>query len=193
MVHAVFGRIGLALILCAAVLSGCSASGQPGSHPSGATSNGVLPVGATVFPPGQRKHVAPLRAQTLAGTELALADLLGAGPVVVNVWASWCIECRQESSDLAALSRDMRGRGVRFVGIDEQDDPASGRRFALAAHIDYPQLIDKDGSLLARLTVLPRSGIPSTLVIDRQGLMAARIIGAASVALLSPLIAAAQS
>ena len=193
MVHAVFGRIGLALILGAVVLSGCTSSGQPGSHPSAATSNGALAVGATVFPPGQRKHVAPLRAETLAGTQLTLDDVLGTGPVVVNVWASWCIECRQESSDLAALSRDLRGRGVRFVGIDEQDDPASGRRFAMSAHIDYPQLIDKDGSLLARLTVLPRSGIPSTLVIDREGLVAGRIIGAASAALLSPLIAAAQS
>lgn len=188
-----FGRIGLALIVCVAMLGGCTTAGQPGSPPSVAASNGALSVGATVFSPAQRRHVAPLRAETLGGTQLALDDLLGVGPVVVNVWASWCIECRQESSVLAALSRDLRGRGVRFVGIDEQDDPASGRRFATAAHIDYPQLIDKDGSLLGRLTVLPRTGIPSTLVIDKQGLVAARIIGAASVALLSPLIAAAQS
>jgi peroxiredoxin len=189
----VFRRIGLALILGAAMLSGCTTSGQPDGHPTATTWNGVLSIGATVFPPGQRKHVAPLRAQTLDGTQLALDDMLGTGPVVVNVWASWCIECRHESSDLAALSRELRDRGVRFVGIDEQDDPASGRRFAMTAHTDYPQLIDKDGSLLARLTVLPRSGIPSTVVIDKQGLVAGRIIGAATAGLLSRLIAAAQA
>jgi peroxiredoxin len=189
----VLGRFGLALIVCAALLSGCTSFGQLGGRPTAMTSNGAVSIGATVFPPGQRRHVAPLRAQTLDGTQLALDDVLGTGPVVVNVWASWCIECRQESSDLAALSRDLRGRDVRFVGIDEQDDPASGRQFAKAAHTDYPQLIDKDGSLLARLTVLPRSGIPSTLVIDKHGLITGRVIGAANVALLSPLIAAAQS
>jgi peroxiredoxin len=77
------------------------------------------------------------------------------------------------------LANSLRGRNVRFVGIDEQDVATRARAFAAAAHVDYSQLVDPDGTVLAKLTMLPSDAIPSTLVIDTDGQVAARIIGAA--------------
>jgi hypothetical protein len=76
------------------------------------------------------------------------------------------------------MSRQLKGRGVAFVGIDERDDAAAARRFAARAGARYPELFDPASKLLARLPQLPQMGIPSTLVVDRTGRAAARIIGA---------------
>ncbi len=67
---------------------------------------------------------------------------------------------------------------MRFVGIDEQDGAAKARAFAARVGEQYPSLSDPSGRMLAQLTELPSSGIPSTLVIDRKGLIAGRVIGA---------------
>ncbi|MDQ6851031.1 MAG: TlpA family protein disulfide reductase [Actinomycetota bacterium] len=164
-----------AVLLAAVLLAGCS-SAPPAGGFTGASTDVV---GETYYPPSHREAAPAISAATLAGSHLALADVLGRDVVVLNVWASWCIECRQESRGLARLSTALRGQGVRFVGIDEQDAASSARAFAANARTRYPQLVDPDGALLAELTLLPSSGIPSTLVIDRQGRVAGRIIGAA--------------
>jgi peroxiredoxin len=75
------------------------------------------------------------------------------------------------------VSRDTSSAGVRFVGVDEQDRPDPARTFAASAGTTYPHLVDTDGKLLASLRLVPSSGIPSTLVIDRTGQVAARVIG----------------
>lgn len=96
--------------------------------------------------------------------------------VVVNVWASWCVQCRAESPVLARLSRRLQPQ-VRFVGIDEQDVAAKALAFAAAAGTEYPHLLDPHGTLLARLPMLPGDAIPSTLIIDKQGRAAACVVG----------------
>ena len=98
--------------------------------------------------------------------------------MVLNVWASWCEPCRAESPDLARIARDTAAAGVRFVGVDEQDRPDPARSFAASAGTTYPHLVDADGTLLSSLRLVPSSGIPSTLVIDGAGHVAARVIGA---------------
>jgi thiol-disulfide isomerase/thioredoxin len=159
------------------LLVGCSST-----HPvanSGSSDAGRDVPGQTYYLPGHRTAAPQVSAATLAGGRVALADVLGRGVVVVNVWASWCVECRAESRALARLSTALRPRGVQFVGIDEQDIAAKARTFARAAHTDYPQMVDPYGTVLAKLTMLPGDGIPSTLVIDRHARIAARIVGAA--------------
>lgn len=172
------------------VLSSCSSVAHT-SVPTGAAS--VDRPGTTFFPAAHRAPAPELRGRTLTGQDLALADLTGAGVVVVNVWAAWCTECRSESRTLAAVSRRFAGRHVRFLGIDEQDSTVRARSFSARAKWRYPSLVDADGRLLAALTVLPSTGIPSTLIIDRDGLMAGRIVGAASRNTLSRLIIRADS
>jgi len=108
--------------------------------------------------------------------------------VVLNVWASWCEPCRDESPLLAKVASSTRSAGVRFVGIDEQDRAESARTFAAAAGADYPHLVDSAGSLLASLRIVPSSGIPSTLVLDRRGEVAARVIGPVDAATFEQLV-----
>lgn len=176
------------VLLAAVLLAGCSAASSGSAHTTRTTPQGaVQQIGATYFAPTSREPMPRIEGTTLAGPHLSVADLFGQAVVVVNVWASWCIDCRAESRGLATLASTLHD-DVRFVGIDEQDVAAKARAFAAAARTDYPQLIDPDGTLLAKLTMVPSSGIPSTLVVDRHGRVAARIIGAAQERQLHDLI-----
>jgi peroxiredoxin len=78
---------------------------------------------------------------------------------------------------LAKAAKSLRREGVRFLGVDEEDSSSRARAFAASVGATYPSLVDKEGLLLRKLTVLPQVGIPSTLVLDANGRMAARVIG----------------
>jgi peroxiredoxin len=86
----------------------------------------------------------------------------------------------------------MRGRPVRFLGIDEQDPPSSARGFLAGSGATYPQVADPEGAVLRALSLLPQSGIPSTLLLDARGRMAARVIGPVTAAQLRRLIGTLQ-
>ncbi|WP_432558617.1 TlpA family protein disulfide reductase [Granulicoccus sp. GXG6511] len=98
--------------------------------------------------------------------------------VVINVWGSWCEPCRAEAADLEAAWQDTKDV-AQFVGIDTRDpDPAPAIAFVRAFGITYPSIFDPQGrSLLEFSGTLPPSGIPSTLIVDADGRIAARIIG----------------
>ena len=159
----------LVCTLLAASIAGCT-PGRRNSVPA------VDRVGLTVFDRSAQQAI-DLSGRTLAGTRFDLHALRG-HVVVINVWASWCTECRTESPLLARMSRQLKRHDIAFVGVDERDDAGSARRFAAHAGARYPELFDPSSRLLARLAQLPQMGIPSTLVVDRIGRSAARIIGA---------------
>ena len=101
--------------------------------------------------------------------------------VVLNVWASWCAPCRAEAPTLAALSAELEGTGVQFVGLDTRDSDVPARAFVERFGIGYPNVIDPDGRLqLLFGDSLPPQAIPSTLVIDPEGRVAARALGKVS-------------
>ena len=157
----------------AGLLLGCAVSGTACSAGFEAPAAGpTLGVGAEVFPVGDRSPAPQLRGTTLTGDDLDLADELGRGPVVVNVWASWCGPCRREMPLLARASARMR-----VVGIDERDDHGAARAFAASRGATYPSLSDADGALLAGLDMLPQDAVPSTLFLDDRGRVAARVVG----------------
>ena len=122
-----------------------------------------------------RRMTPNLSGTTLKGGQFALDDLAG-NVVVLNIWASWCAPCRDESPVLARLDRQLATQKVRFIGIDETDTTAA-TQFVATAGVTYPQLVDSDGALLRQLPLLPQKGIPSTLILDRHSRMAARVIG----------------
>ena len=94
------------------------------------------------------------------------------GPMVVNLWASWCGPCRKEMPRLAAAAR--RNPEVRFVGINTQDRPEAAADFLARTGVTYPQLVDIDGLVLAD-TRIP--GLPVTLTLDSDGEVTDRVIG----------------
>ena len=104
---------------------------------------------------------------------------------VVNVWASWCSPCRAEEPTLSAASR--MHPDVEFIGILTRDNLVNAEAFVRKRAVPYPTLID-DSILIGFRKSLPANAIPSTVVIDKSGKVAARISGAVTVASLSELI-----
>ncbi len=134
-------------------------------------------VGLTLYPPGSRAQAPDLRGDTLEGEPFVLSDLKE-HVVVINVWGSWCSPCRAEAPDLARAARETHAQGVRFVGIDTRDSLAAARAFTESFDIPYPSVVDTDGQkVLALGGVIPVSAVPSTVVVDPAGGIAARVIG----------------
>jgi len=104
---------------------------------------------------------------------LRLSDLRG-DIVVLNFWASWCSPCRLEAPDLQAVWQEYRGRGVRFLGVDETDDEFAAQGFIREFAITYPSVFDPSGSLADDYGFI---GLPATYVIDGQGRIVYRFQG----------------
>jgi len=184
------GRLlrGRAVTLAAAiVLAGCSGPAASGQ----AADPGFNRVGETVFATSNRPAMPALTGPTLSGGTLTLSSLLG-HVVVVNVWASWCGPCKAESPALVQVARNTAARGVVFVGIDENDQNGLAQAFLARIGCLYANLADPAGELLAQLRMLPPA-VPSSLVIDRHGRVAARVIGPATGAQMASLIQGALS
>ena len=98
--------------------------------------------------------------------------------VVINVWGSWCGPCRLEAKDLAEASEESTETAA-FVGLNIRDSsPDAARAFVRAFEIGYPHIYDPNGEQLVRFAgTLPPNGIPTTLLIDREGRIAARVVG----------------
>lgn len=130
--------------------------------------------------PAERVAAPSIVGTTLDGQQLSSAGLAG-DVLVVNVWASWCAPCRSEAPSLERLSKEFADQGVSFIGLNTRDSDTSARSFVERFGITYPNVIDRDGVLqLGFRDSLPPRAIPSTLVMDRSGRVAARVLGAVS-------------
>ncbi|MFM8774429.1 MAG: TlpA family protein disulfide reductase [Actinomycetota bacterium] len=142
-------------------------------------------VGTEVIPADQREPLT-IGGLDTDGSPLSSADHLG-DVVVVNAWASWCAPCREELPLLTQAHESFLDEGVIFLGLNVLDDPIGAA--GLLASSPSPSIFDRDGALLATVPGVPPRSIPSTVVIDRQGRLAARIIGPVQPGQLEPLLA----
>ncbi len=126
-----------------------------------------------------------LRAAIGRGTVTA-ADLRGR-TTVVNVFASWCVPCKDEAPVLAAASRRYAGR-VQFVALDYQDFDGDGRAFLRRYGNDFAALHDGDGHVAQSWGA---TGVPETYVLDANGRLVAHQALPVDAAQLAALIAAA--
>lgn len=117
-----------------------------------------------------------LSGRTIAGGHYSTASARGK-VLVVNFWASWCSPCRQEMPVLAQEARAYAARGVEFVGVLFRDSAQNGLAFATDEHIPYPSLYDPNGVDLLGFRGLNPTSIPDTVIIDRQGRVAALFVG----------------
>lgn len=185
------GRVAcaLAVALLSSAVSACAAASV---RAQATAAQSVNRVGLTRYAEGSRPPAPPIVGSTLTGGNFAMSRTKGS-VVVINVWASWCRPCRVESAALARASAHFAGRPVRFVGIDEQDATASAKKFVASTGAAYPDLVDSAGRLLAMFTVLPQAAVPSTLVMDRTGRIADRVIGPVNESEINRLVDAALS
>jgi len=164
----------LALLL----LTGCSNGGASQAEESFISGDGAV----TFIKKSERLSAPKISGQTLLGTNYKFN---GGKVAVVNVWASWCSPCRAEEPALSALAKKFTD--VEFIGILTRDNPVNAEAFVRKREIPYPTLID-DSILVGFRKSLPANAIPSTVVIDKTGKVAARISGAITVSSLTNLI-----
>lgn len=172
------GRQMMALLAVACAVMILPACGTSSSSASDTGTGYVAGDGsAVILSDAERKPAPALSGETLDGGQWSLADHAGE-VVVANVWASWCAPCRAEAPTLEQVSQQRLADGVQFVGINVRDTDASAQAFVVRYGITYPNLVDSNGSLqLAFRDTLPPQAIPSTVFIDRQGRVAARVLG----------------
>lgn len=174
------GRGSAAAVACAAIaltLAACD-DGRVQPRADAATESVVDGAVVTAVPIDSRETAPEFSAPLLDGSgEYMLADSLG-DVVVLNVWGSWCAPCRAEAPALEAVYEETKADGVAFVGVNTRDSKTAALAFEAEFAITYPSVFDPAGSaLLAFRDTLPPSAIPSTLVVDREGRVAARVLG----------------
>ena len=161
------------LVIGAFVVSGCGAQGT--GDKGYVDGDGII----TRLAAADRIAVnGDVSGKTLAGEDWSLSDHRGK-VVVLNVWGTWCPPCRKEAPTLAKAARQLAAEGVVFIGINTRDSGTSqGLAYEKNFDVPYPSIFDPDGrNLLAFRGTLPPNAIPSTLVIDRGGKVAASILG----------------
>lgn len=115
----------------------------------------------------------PLPTKVLQGPQVTLADLKGK-PALINFWASWCEPCREEAPEVERASRTLHGQRPVVVGIDYTDEEGSARSFLRKYGWTFPVLSDPNGIYGARYDL---SGLPTTVVLDSAGRVAATLRG----------------
>ncbi|MEU8197510.1 TlpA disulfide reductase family protein [Microbispora amethystogenes] len=156
-------------------LAGC-AGGQEAQPRSGDTRFVAGDGRVEFFTAAQRQKAPAIEGPTLDGGTATLA----AGKVhVLNFWASWCAPCRAEAPVLKDIAATTKPKGVEFLGVNFKDLQASAQAYDRAVKPGYPSIYDQSGRTLLKFQgTVPPAAIPSTLIIDAQGRIAARALGA---------------
>lgn len=130
-------------------------------------------VGEDLFDPDKRISTADFEGQVL----------------VINIWGQWCGPCRAEAPELQQLYEKTKDDGVVVLGVDVRDyDWSAPQDFMRDRGLTYPSIYDPSGRSLVNLSGYPRTAVPSTIVVDRQGRVAAVFLRALLASDLQPLI-----
>ncbi|MDP9821686.1 thiol-disulfide isomerase/thioredoxin [Nocardioides massiliensis] len=175
-------------LLAALLLAGCTGDAelQSGGEQGFVSANGAVSRAAV---DEREKPGRVVEGETLEGEAVSLEDYAGQ-VVVLNIWGSWCGPCIREAPHLVEAAEELQGPDVAFLGINTRDlsrDPALA--FERKHDIPYPSLYDPAGEvLLAFRSTIPPSSIPSTLIVDREGRIAARVLGEVTASTLVGLV-----
>ena len=171
-----------AALASALVLAGCGSG--PSAEGGFVGGDGSL----TIVPVAERQPAPRITGELLGGGTFD-SDALAGKVVVYNVWGSWCAPCRKEAPALEAAAQETADV-AQFVGINTRDlDQATAIAFTRAFDVTFPSVFDPDGRELLKFgSQLPPSAIPSTLVVDAEGRIAARVLGETTQATITGLI-----
>lgn len=175
--------LSVVVLVVAGLVAGC---GGDGSAARGYVSgDGVIEQIAVA----DRQALAPVAGRLLDGGSYDSRDHTGE-VVVYNVWGSWCVPCREEAPVLRRVWNESREHGAQFVGINVRDNDAAARAFERRYNITYPSITTADSgqALLAFAAHIPASAVPSTIIVDRNGRVAARVIGPTTYGTLRSLV-----
>ena len=140
----------------------------------------------------ERSDPVEFTGKTFAGESIDAATL-GADVTVLNFWYAACAPCRAEAPTLKKLSEEFADQGVDFVGVNVRDEKAAAEAFDRTFKLDYPSIRDLDGGVLLSLTqYVPPAAVPTTLVLDKDRRVTARVLGVAEESTLRALIKTAR-
>lgn len=168
------------LVAVALLLTGCAADPLAEQYREGSNKGYIAGDGSiTEIAIAERGDPVEFAGLIETGERVTSADYRGE-VTVVNFWYASCAPCRAEADDLQALSAQFDGQGARFLGVNVRDQTPNALAFSETYSITYPSVLDVlDGSMqLAFSGSIPPNAVPTTLVLDAEGRVAARILGA---------------
>lgn len=180
-----------ALALAGVALAGCTSDpNSVASQAKAGDQKGYVSGDGAVeaIPAAERGEPVTMQGELVDGTAWDITATRGK-VLVLNVWGSWCPPCVAEAPDLqkAWEAQQAKQAPVQFMGIDTREEAARGAAFIRKAGLTYPSLSDQSGVLLLRLQGKAPT-TPSTLVLDREGRIAARVNGPVDASTLGGLV-----
>jgi peroxiredoxin len=169
----------LAGLVAAALLSACSTGKDAVDVNNGGDFRFVAgtPAGQ-VIPAAERRSAPEFGGTLLGGGQFASTELAG-DVAVLNFWGSWCPPCRVETPQFQQVYTEVQGRGVQFLGLNvKETDEQFATAFVKEKGITFPSLYDPRGEIALAFRDYPANAIPSTIVLDRDGRVAAVYTGA---------------
>lgn len=184
-------RCTLVAVLAGVLLTaGCAGGGNTVEAEARRGDAGYISGDGTVqqVQPADRSVTIDLAGTTLEGQEWSSATTRGQ-VLVINVWGSWCPPCQAEAPDLQAAYQHFTDAGepVQFIGVNDRDGVDTALAFQRAEGIGFPSLADDGGQTLVSLQGMANAR-PSTLVLDVEGRIAARVLGQVDEATLRGLV-----
>lgn len=170
-VRAVAGLV--ALVASGLLLSACTTTVQPSEGQSYVSGDGTV----SEFAPDSRGEPIVFSGGTDTGGSFDSAEQQGS-VLVVNFWYAACPPCRVEAPWLEELAQEFAADGVAFIGVNLRDDAPTSLAFARSFGISYPSILDVDGTVITAFAgQATPAAVPTTVVLDREGRAASRIIG----------------
>jgi thiol-disulfide isomerase/thioredoxin len=175
-------------LLAAFGISSCSSSDEPhkspvggvASNPPNSTPATVRKVPPPVAPPLMTMlpaSVSQAELKAVDGAPIKLSSYSGK-VLLINLWATWCGPCRQETPELVKLHKEFRGQGVEMVGLSTERPESSGdlvREFVHDFNVDYR--IGWATNEVAATLMQGRDAIPQSFIISRNGRIVKRFVG----------------
>jgi len=169
-----------AAVAALTLLAGCASDPLAEQYSAGTTKNYISGEGTiSEIKAADRGDAVSFSGETDSGAKVTSDDYAGK-VLVLNFWYAGCPPCRVEAPQLEEVNQGFAGQDVAFLGVNVRDQAAQSLSFAEKLGVTYPSVLDADdGNLLLAFagTVAPNA-VPTTLVIDKQGRVAARFLGA---------------
>jgi thiol-disulfide isomerase/thioredoxin len=181
-----------ALAISALVLttSACANDSLADQFRSGDNKNYIAGDGTvTEFALGSRPKAASWSGVTESGEAISSTQLEGV-ITVMNFWYAGCAPCRIEMPELIELQTEFLPEGVQFIGVNVRDSAETSLAFARRIDMNFPSVMDaKTGSVVLGFTgVVTPQAVPTTLVIDAEGNVSARVLGRIDKGILTTLV-----
>lgn len=190
-------RAGVALCAlgtAATVLAGCSSEDTTLSKQANSGDNKGYIAGdgsVTEYAQAERGQPVNFTGELFDGTGVSAESLRGK-PVLLNFWYAGCAPCRAEAKDLQKTYEDVKGK-MGFYGVNVRDEKSTAEAFERSFKITYPSFKDASGKVLLSLSqYVPAQAVPTTVILDAQGRVAARILGQANPSILKTLVETAM-